>query len=304
MNNLKLNNTYYGGHISIKYGILNALDEIIELGGNMIQIFISNPMSIRDVNYNDKFTSKYISDIINKLKNTNTKIVIHLPYVINLAKPLSNKYNWWIDMICKQLEISEKIKSIGCVVHVGKYKELTESEGLDNMYKALKIIINFLKINKMKTHIILETAAGQGTELIPTKNNDISDFANFYNRFDTKEKKHLKICIDTCHIFSAGYNLNTKESVKKFFNIFNKLIGIKHIDLIHLNDSKIKCGGCVDRHANLGEGYINLEAIKHFIKYALFYNIPLILETPGEYKYELKLIKNIEKKINNWIGNL
>jgi len=293
-------NFYYGAHLSIKKGILNTIDEINEIKGNMIQIFISNPMSTKFTIDNTKFNKKQGDIIKSKLNESNTQIVIHLPYVINLGRSLTNNPMdcWWINMICNQLLVSDMIGSIGCVVHVGKHLDLTESEGLDNMYDGLSYVIDFIIKNSLSTKIILETAAGQGTELITTKNNSLEDFAEFYNRFNNKQQKHIKICVDTCHIFAAGFDIRQKFQVKQFFDDFDRLIGIRNIILIHLNDSKAGCGSCKDRHENLGKGMIGLHGIKHVIRYAVFYKIPIVLETPDGCIQEIELISNIKKEVD------
>lgn len=301
---MQYNKSYYGAHVSIKKGLISAIKQINTLEGNMLQIFISNPMSTK-ISTNTKYEFTY-EQIRNKLLETNTKLVIHLPYVINLAKPLGPKplNEWHIQMLMNQLTISELIGSIGCVVHVGKYLSLTELEALDNMFNALKLIIEFIRQQEMTTHIILETSAGQGTELLKTSNNSLIDLANFYNRFDETEKKHIKICVDTCHIFTAGYDIRTKEQVKHFFNDFQNQIGLCHIDLIHLNDSKSAYGTKKDRHANLGYGQIGMNGLRHIIRYGIFYKIPIILETPDEdlYLSEIKFIKKVDKGVNKWIN--
>ena len=289
---------YYGAHLSIKNGIVSAIEQINEMNGNMIQIFVSNPMSVKMSE--NKFNDKEYNSIKNKLKETDSKIVIHLPYVINLAKPLNPdiKTSWWIKMILSQLTISESMNSLGCVVHVGKHLDLTPTEGLNNMYDAFIYIIDYMREQSMTTKIILETAAGQGSELITTKNNSLEDFANFYNRFTDEEKHYLKICVDTCHIFAAGYDIQKREQVEQFFREFDKLIGIDNMILIHLNDSKCGCGSCIDRHENLGEGKIGLKGLKHFIRYGLYYKIPIILETPDAYEKELEIINKIKEDIS------
>jgi deoxyribonuclease-4 len=285
---------YYGAHLSIKKGIIKTIDQAINLNCNLLQIFLSNPMSTKQkLNYTDD-ECLIIKD---KLNFSNTKLVIHLPYVINLSKPITDlKTAWWIKMICEQLFISDKMNSIGCVVHVGKYLDQTISEGLDNMYNALVFIIDFIIDNNLSTYIILETAAGQGTELISTKNNSLEDFANFYNKFTDEQKNHIKICVDTCHIFAAGFDITNKNKVKTFFDQFERLIQIKNLALIHLNDSKKDCGSCVDRHENLCIGKIGKEGIKNFIKYGVYYKIPIILETPEILESDINLIKEIERK--------
>ena len=302
---MQYNKPYFGAHMSIKNGIPSAINEINSLGGNMIQIFISNPMSTKFSIDETKWNEKNCNLIKNTLETTDSKIVIHLPYVINLAKPLpipSDMANcWWINMICNQLKISDLINSIGCVVHVGKHLDLTVQEGKDNMYDGLKYVINFIRNKKIKSYIILETAAGQGSELLTTKNSSLDDFANFYNRFTDDDKQHIKICVDTCHIFAAGYDIRKKEQVKEFFDNFNELIGLHNIALIHLNDSKSDCGSCVDRHENLGHGKIGIEGLRHFIRFAIYYRIPTVLETPSNYEFELELINKVKKGVENWV---
>jgi len=291
--------SFFGAHMSIQNGIPSALKLIKEMNANMIQIFISNPMSSQSSINKKKYDEKYIQLIKDTVNETNTKIVIHLPYVINLAKPLLHdiKSSWWIDMICNQLKISDLIGSIGCVVHVGKYLELTQVDGVDNMFNALKYVINFLKSNDMKSHIILETPAGQGSELLST----IENFAEFYNKFDEEDKKYIKICVDTCHIFVSGIDIRKREQVKQYFDKFNGLIGIQNIDLVHMNDSKSEFGSHLDRHENLGEGKIGIDGLRHIMRYCIYYHIPMILETHGEYEKELALINDVKNGVNNWI---
>lgn len=294
--------SYYGGHISIKNGVVSAILQINEIGGNMIQIFISSPVNVKSTVSKALLEPNECTLIKETLKTTNSKIVVHLPYVINIAKPLYQDISkcWWIDTICKQLTVSDSIGSIGCVIHVGKYLELTELEGLDNMFKSLVFVTNYIKEHNLNTHIILETSSGQGSELLSTENNSLSDLANFYNRFNDEQKKYLKICVDTCHIFVAGYDIRKKEQVKQFFNEFNTLIGIENLDLIHLNDTKSEYSSNLDRHENIGDGKIGLEGLRHIIRYGIYYKIPLILETPDNYEQEIKLINKVKNGVDNW----
>lgn len=297
-----MQNTYFGGHISIKNGIVSAIDEINEIGGNLIQIFLSNPISAKFSIDSKKYSSTQVALIKQKLSDTNSKIVVHLPYIINLAKPIPKGECWWISLICNQLIVSDLINSIGCVVHVGKYLDLTVSDAIDNMFNAFKIIIEFIKSKNLNTFIILETAAGQGTELITTKNNSLEEFAAFYNKFTEDDKRYIRICVDTCHIFAAGYDIRKEEQVKKFFDDFHELIGIKYLTLIHLNDSKGCCGSCVDRHENLGFGKIGQTGLRHVIRYAIYYKIPIVLETPSNYQDEIELIKEVKDGVDNWVS--
>lgn len=279
---------YYGAHASIAKGIVGALDTIKKAGGNIVQIFISNPQG-----RGTKTRTKEEIENINKFqKENNMKLVIHSPYVLNFAKPFATN-NWWIKQMINELKIGASMNSIGCVVHFGKHLKLTRKEGLINMKKSFEYIIDNTPENSF---IILETAAGQGTEL----GYDLVEFAALYNAFSKKYQNRIKICIDTCHVFVAGYDLTSQKMVKAFFTKFNKLIGIKHVVLLHLNDSKPELGKRVDRHENIGKGKIGLEGLSEVIKFAKKKGIPMILETPAvkksqDVKNEIDIIKKIIK---------
>jgi deoxyribonuclease-4 len=255
--------------------IIKGLEEIQSSGGNIIQIFVSNPVGrqgkldiYKDIGPNIK---KY-------LKKTKCKIVIHSSYLLNFAKN-DNHNN--IKTLYNELIVADQIGAIGCVIHVGKYLELNLLNAKENMYSALIKIMDDILDAKLKIKVLLETCAGQGTELFPTENNSIDELAEFYNRFPNKYKKILNICVDTCHIHSAGYNMSDKDNVKKFFNEFKKKIGIKNLGLIHINDSKTPFNSHVDRHQELGKGSIGLIGLKEVVINAIDYKIPLILETPN-----------------------
>lgn len=273
---------YFGGHVSISKGILHGLKSMQSIGGNFIQIFLSNPLSIK---YKNKLTQKDFDDICSFTSSEHMKIIVHLPYVINLAK--SNSVNA-VKLICNQLLVSNSINSIGCIVHVGKYLSLTHDDAINNMYNAFVNIINFIQTNNLKTYIILETPASQGTELLT----NISDLSNFYNKFTPIQKKYFKICIDTCHIFASGIDIRDEHAVFALFKDLKKKIGLNNIAVIHLNDSKYEFNSHKDRHENLGKGKIGVNGIVSIINLASKYKIPLILETPTNYINDIELIKN------------
>lgn len=270
----------FGVHISIKYGIPKAVELLKKLDkdANVMQIFVDNPHSSRLSNLK-KYTDDNIKDIQNSTKNI--KLFIHSPYVINLAKENING----IKLLIAELEFCEKINGIGVIVHMGKFLNSNREDALNMMKKNISNILKIAKIKKTK--LLLETSAGQGTELCY----DLVEFSDLYKLFTTKEKKNLGICIDTCHIYNAGYDLSTKSSVKIFIKLFDKLLGWKHVELIHLNNSQKDLGSRVDRHDNLSKGKIKKEGLMYFIK--KMKKIPIVLETPSDgYKEDLKFIKN------------
>jgi deoxyribonuclease-4 len=165
------------------------------------------------------------------------------------------------------------------VLHLGKSLDIDINIALNNMYSSLLYISNKLKDIDIK--ILLETSSGQGSEMCIK----LEDLSKFMNKLLKNKNKHISekfgICIDTCHIFNAGYDLN--NGIIEYLNEFDEKIGLKNIKLIHLNNSKNIVNSRLDRHENLEYGKINISAIKEFIKFAKKLDIPFILETPDLY---------------------
>ena len=184
--------------------------------------------------------------------------------------------------------MAHKINALGCVVHFGKQLSLSRWKAIDNMRDTIMHILDH-----SKSKIILETSAGQGSELC----HKLLEFANFYGSFSPKYKRRLGICIDTCHIFASGYDIRTKAGVNAFLKEFDDLIGLENVMLIHLNDSERELGTRVDRHANLGDGEIGMPGLREFVRFAVKRNIPVILETPGHgYTKEIPMIGELAIK--------
>ena len=151
----------------------------------------------------------------------------------------------------------------------------------------------------IKIKILIETSSGQGSEI----GYKLEDLAYIYRKFSKHDNKDIVdrfgICIDTCHIFAAGYKICNKESREIFFDNLNELIGLEHIKLVHLNDSKSAYSSHVDRHENIGKGHIGKEAI--LIIATIFKNldIPIILETPFKHIYDdLQMLINIHSYLS------
>ena len=273
----------FGSHIdsNIK-NIQDELKMINEYNSNLVQFFV-----------NSKFNTKNYEKIKNDLAKYNTKLVIHASYTINIARDWS-EHSWWLKQLYLEMELAEYLGAFGIVIHLGKQLKLSTEEGLNNMYTSLLYIYNKTKDFNIK--IFLETSTGQGSEMCYK----LEDFAYFFNKFikiNNITKDKFRICLDTCHIFQAGYNISNKKNINKYMNDFERLIGIKYIGLVHLNDSKNVLGSKLDRHESLGDGYIGLEAIKYISKFFFNINVPIILETQQDkIKEELKLLFDISVK--------
>lgn len=273
---------YVGAHISREKTIIKTMDNIRNAGGNCLQIFASNP---RSTNLVDIANYEKIADDIKKyLKEYDFKLVIHSPYVINVANefkinkrlmPIEDCY--WIKLILHELKISNLIGSIGVVLHVGKHVKLSYSDGLNNMKTAIDFIVNNMIKEKINTKLIIETPAGQGTELLT----DLNDFIDFFNSFTKEQQKYLGICLDTAHTWALGYELDEAYDI-----LFKK--NAKNISLIHLNNSLVNKGDKKDRHATILNGVIPNSKMNNFIALLKKEKPMIILETPSSsYKEEI-----------------
>lgn len=226
------------------------------------------------------------SGLKNYLNKLDLKMVIHAPYIINIASNFE-KYSWRMKYLFMEIENAISNGAIGIVIHMGKKMNLTLDAAYRNMYNTLNECCRRIK-NRKNFNIYLETTAGQGTELCWK----LEDLSKFYKIIKSNKKmSQIKICLDTCHIFCAGYDIRTKVAVDKFIAKFDNLIGVENVGLLHINDSSNGIGTHKDRHLNLGTGYINIRGIRHFYNFFANRNVPGILETPIEdYKNEIKLL--------------
>lgn len=258
--------------------LIKSATEAYKFGATIVQLFVNN--SIKDTHIYDDFN--------NFLKSHKMKCVVHASYTINLSQNWDS-YSWWIQQFIDEIKLASKVGAEVIVVHVGKKLNLSKEEAVNNMYTSLMHVHHETKNYKIK--ILLETPTGQGTQI----GHKLEDLALIYRKFSKHKKDEIVhrfgICLDTCHIFSAGYNIKNKESRDIFFDNFNELIGIKHIKLVHLNDSKVPCNSQVDRHENFGKGYIGEDALISIAKSFKKINVPIIIETayPGIYQ-DLELI--------------
>jgi deoxyribonuclease-4 len=267
---------HIGAHIPRESTIIKTMENIKNNGGNALQLFISNPRSSKISNY-DKYLKE--SHLIKKYcKINNFVLIVHSPYTINLANPFINgkrPIDISDSLIINELLAANAIGVIGYVIHVGKYTTQTINDGLMAMKMNIKNIINEMINRNIKTYLLLENPAGQGTELLT----DFNDFLNFYYSFTETERNYFKICIDTCHLWNAGYELTDISS----------MIPEKHsIVCIHANNSKNVKGAKLDRHECLFDGKIPYSQIKTFIEN---FDSIVILEQPSNtYNNEIKYL--------------
>lgn len=281
---------YFGAHLRKDPNIIAALQEIQKYGGNCLQIFISNPMTSQ---HKKKLFKKYEEEGPSTKKflhDNDMKLFVHSPYILNFAnRVVVPAEAYWVQSYYDELLIADMIGAEGCIIHVGKYLTQDYQDSLQYMYISLKYLIHRVMDNNLNVKIILETAAGQGTELLATIDNSFEALVTFYQRFSNRERKVLKLCIDTAHVYAAGYDIRDTKLLTNLVETFKD-----DIVLIHLNDSKREYNSHVDRHERIGKGTIGKKVLSEVVKIAYKYNISIILETPDNgYKKEITWIKSL-----------
>lgn len=263
--------------VHIDSNIHNILDEAIKyknLGCNLLQLFV-NPTH----NINDNGETKELYDIFRAyVEREKIKIVVHISYTINCAQHWTEQ-SWWIIQFIREIELAYKLGAFAVIIHLGKLLDLTKEEGINNMFTSLLFVHQKTKQTGIK--ILIETSTGQGTEMAYK----IDDLAYLYRKLSKHKNDEIRerfgICMDTCHVFAAGYDISTKDKAKIFIDLLEETIGLRHIKLIHMNDSKKPLGSHVDRHATIGKGYIGDEALMFIQRFFQKINVPIILETPS-----------------------
>lgn len=286
-----------GSHVSFnkEEGLLGSVKEALSYGSNTFMFYTGAPQNTVRGKIDEKTTKEGQKLMLDKNIDIND-VIIHAPYIVNLANNKDeDKFNFSINFLKQELKRAEILGIKKVILHPGSHVGLGKEEGLKNIINALNIILD----NKEGPIICLETMAGKGTELGTT-------FEQIKTIIDgVKNKERLLVCLDTCHLNDAGYDLNDFD---KLLDNFDKIIGLNKIGCIHINDSKNEKGAHKDRHENIGFGTIGFENLIKIIYNEKLKEVPKILETPyvsisggkdrtfPPYKKEIEMIK--EKKYN------
>lgn len=279
-------NPLLGAHMSAAGGVKNALIAGESIGCTAIQIFTA---SNRRWSYN-LIKDDDVKDYLDHKKKSPIQVVIsHASYLINLGSPKKEVVDKSIKALKAELQRCDQLEIPYVVLHPGSRLDSKEQDALMQIATNLTTIITE---TTSKCVILLETMAGQGSSV----GNTFQQLATILN--NTPAKK-IGICLDTCHIFAAGYNISDEDHYKQTIKQFDQIIGLEKLKAIHLNDSKKECGSCVDRHEHIGAGKIGLQAFKFIMNDTRFISIPKILETPKEssLKDDIRNLSELKKLI-------
>ncbi len=270
----------FGFHISIAGGLSKVPQRATAKGCETIQIFSRNP---RGWNYSplpqlevEKFRSGISQRGIEP-------VVVHMPYLPNLANPQPESYRRSLDSLCEDLRQADLVGARYLVMHVGS--SLGESKPIATE-RIVKGINEAFQLVENGVILLLENTAGAGTEI----GDRFESFKLIFEGILTKER--IGVCLDTAHLFEAGYDLSSAQGLEKALKGFVQLVGRQRLYLLHLNDSKTPCGSRSDRHWHIGEGHIGLEGFKRIVNHPKLQDLPGIMETPR--KSEKDDLRNME----------
>ena len=279
---------FIGSHVSMKdpNNFLGSIEETLSYKANALMIYTGAPQNTRRKDINLLKIDEALA--LMKEHNLDTKhIVVHAPYVMNLANPSLEKREFAVEFLTSEIERSHRMHATQIVLHPGSAVASTVEQGISWIAEGLNHVIENTKDKPVR--IALETMAGKGNEIGRT-------FEELKQIIDLiHDKSRVSVCFDTCHTHDSGYDI--KHNFQSVIDEFDRVIGKEYISVFHINDSKNIRGARKDRHENIGFGEIGFEALMEVVYHQDFIKIPKILETPyieenAPYKEELEMIRN------------
>lgn len=279
-----------GSHVSMsgKEMLLGSSKEAASYGANTFMIYTGAPQNTRRKPIEELNID---AGIAHMKENGMSNIVVHAPYIINLGNTTKPEtFALGVEFLQKEIERTAHIGATQIVLHPGAHVGAGVEAGIARIVEGLNEVLT----TDWPVQIALETMAGKGSECGRT-------FDELAQIIDGVVNNHrLSICMDTCHIHDAGYNI--VEDFDGVLNEFDKIIGIDRLKVLHINDSKNVCGAAKDRHENIGFGEIGFDALQYIVHHPHLMEIPKILETPfvgvdakskeAPYKHEIEMLRS------------
>ena len=276
---------YIGSHVGYNKntGLLGSVKEALSYDANTFMFYTGAPQNTIRFKIDQKLKDEGLS-LMKDHGMILDKVIVHAPYIINLANPDSEKHQFAINFLKQEVARCEELGITKMVLHPGSHVGMGIDVGIENIIDGLNEVMK----DNHSVCILLETMAGKGSEVG-------SNFNEIKKIIDGVENKNLiGVCLDTCHMHDSGYDISNFD---KLLDEFDKIVGLSYVKCVHINDSKNVCGAKKDRHENLGKGYIGLENLLKVIYNKKLDGISMILETPyiddlPPYKEEIKLIRD------------
>ena len=273
---------FIGAHMPISKGLGNALREGKKIGCTAVQVFTSSPQQWKA----SPATQEKVADFQKAQKETGiAHVVTHDSYLINLCAPDKAMREKAILGLTNELNRSATYGIKFVVSHMGASVGQDVDDALKIVAESTKLVLDHSVDDVM---LLMETTAGQGSAL----NSRFEEIARLLELM--KGHKRIGVCVDTCHIFVAGYDIRAEAAFKKTFDEFHRLIGFDRLQVVHANDSKKGLGSKVDRHENIGKGEIGPKAFELLVNDPRFEKIPIVVETPDSETMHAVNVKTLQ----------
>ena len=269
-------NHYLGAHCSTAGGLYKAVQRIHDLQGTALQVFTRNqrqwavkPFKVSEV---EEFRRAWDSW-------GEYPVLAHDSYLINLASPEAGLRHKSIQAFAREIERCARLGLTRLVTHPGSCKSQSQKQGLQTYVQALDQAVAAVKEDypqRADVRILLETTAGQGTAL----GGDFRELAAIIESSSFADR--LGVCLDTSHVFAAGYELRSWKDYEKTIRTLDSTVGLERLGALHLNDSKHPLGSRLDRHEHIGHGQLGLEPFRRILNDPRLLDVPMVLETPKD----------------------
>jgi len=277
-----------GGHVSISGGVDNAPERARAVTCDCMQIFSKNQMQWKakplDLEVAERFKE-------NMMEFKIQEAVIHDSYLVNLASPDKALLKQSREAFLEEM-VRAKHLGVRCLIfHPGAHMGSGEQVGLKRIAESMNWARS--EFGSGDVELVLETTAGAGSVL----GQSFEQLRRIIDLLD--DQKNVGVCFDTCHAYSAGYDIRSKKGYEGVWNHFDEILGLNRLKAMHVNDSMVPMGSHKDRHEHIGKGLIGLEGFRNFMNDRRWEKVPLILETPqGEkqYKQDLKALRALIRK--------
>ena len=257
-----------GAHVKTSGGVDKAIDRAEAIGAETIQIFSGAPQAWRRKEYRPEEVEAYKTRVV---ETGIEPAFVHGVYLVNLATDIQDNLAKSLHALTHDMNVCHLLGAAGVIFHIGSHR----GAGYDQVLRqVVESIGNVVEATPEDTWLILENSAGMGGAIG-------SSFAELGGIIREAGSPRVKVCLDTQHMFAAGYDVRTKDGLEAAMSEFEAEVGLDRLVAVHANDSKCDLAGGLDRHENIGEGHIGLDGFRSVMSHPAFKDVPFLLETPG-----------------------
>jgi len=257
----------FGAHVSIRQAIHLAVDRAVAVGCECLQIFVGNPRRWREVAYPDADLDRFIEK---RRRAGLDPLVAHTAYLINLGARDMDLYRRSTGALVYALRTMDRLGGLGAITHLGSRGGQPWTQARDRVTAALAVALEATD----RAMILIEHSVGAGGQIGGT----FEELAEILDRTDHHPR--LGVCLDSCHLFAAGWDIRTAAGVEATLRAFDRTVGLRHLRALHLNDSRGALGSRVDRHEHIGEGRIGRGGFRALVTHPRLRGLGAFIETP------------------------